>query len=342
MIAGDHGAHFITLGPRPGPVGNASHRGNDKGVGRKDELGCEPDLRRRRRHPDEAPAALAFEGQRIVGAQRQHSMPSLRRSDQGQRAILADLSGKVAGAPQPASRIVTALRLDVVEALAARAAIGGKGRAFGALHGQPQNRQIRPGADLVSVAPDGQRIARGERLADRCLERTKIDQGSEPQADAPAVAEQAKGGMHDVLARGHDNRLLDDDAVDLISPARQAHVQREIEEPAFLSQVHDAAVCELDVDLEIVEDHHAAERSRLGGDQEAVVAPGDRPRYRRRGVAAQPVRHEPFARRLRYRILVADGAAQVNHSLLGDRGPSSPRVPRLRVRGRGRWRSGPG
>ncbi len=66
---------------------------------------------------------------------------------------------------------------------------------------------------------------------------------------------------------------------------------------------------EFDVDLEIVEDHHAAERSRLGGDQEAVVTPGDRSRYRRRGVAAQPVRHEPFSASLWYRILVAGGAA---------------------------------
>ena len=98
---------------------------------------------------------------------------------------------------------------------------------------------------------------------------------------------------------GHDDRLLDDEAVELIAPARQAHAQREIEESAFLSQVHDAAVCELDLDVEIVEDHHAAERSRQGGDQEAVVAPGDRSRYRRRGVAAQPVRHEPFTRSLR-------------------------------------------
>ena len=223
VMAGDHGAHFITLGPRPGPVGNASNRGNDEGVGRKDELGCEADLCRRRRHPNETPAALAFKRQRIVGAQRQHSMPSLGCSDQRQRAILADLSGKVAGAPQPAPRIVTALRLDVVKALAAHAAIGGKGRAFGALHRQPQSRQIRPGADLVSVAPDGQRIARGQRLTDRRLERTKVDQGSHPQADAPAVAERAKRGMHNVLARGHDNRLLDDEAIELISPARQAH-----------------------------------------------------------------------------------------------------------------------
>ena len=226
-------------------------------------------------------------------------MPSLGCSDQRQRAILADLSGKVAGAPQPAPRIVTALRLDVVKALAAHAAIGGKGRAFGALHRQSQSRQIRPGADLVSVAPDGQRIARGQRLTDRRLERTKVDQGSHPQADAPAVAERAKRGMYDVLARGHDNRRLDDEAIELISPARQAHAQREIEESASLSQVHDAAVFELDVDLDIVEDHHAAERSRLGGNQEAVVAPGDRSRYRRRGVTAQPVRHEPFTRSLR-------------------------------------------
>jgi len=160
-MAGDHGAYFVPLGPRTGSVGNASHRGNDEGIGGQDELGCEADLRGSRRHPDETAAAFAFEGQRIVGAQRQHGMPSLRCGDQGQREILADLCGKVARAPQPASRIVAALRLDVVTALAARAAIGGKSRAFGALHRQPQSRQIRPGADLVSVAPDGQRIARG-------------------------------------------------------------------------------------------------------------------------------------------------------------------------------------
>src|SRR5271154_435259 len=73
----------------------------------------------RRRHPDETPATLTFEGQRIVGAQRQHSVPRLCRRDQGQRAILADLSDKVAGTPQPTSRIVTTLRLNLVEVLAA-------------------------------------------------------------------------------------------------------------------------------------------------------------------------------------------------------------------------------
>jgi hypothetical protein len=71
----------------------SSRRGRarrNEGVGRQDELGCEPDLRGLRRHPDETPATLAFEGQRIFGAQRQHSVPRLCRSDQGQRAILAE------------------------------------------------------------------------------------------------------------------------------------------------------------------------------------------------------------------------------------------------------------
>ena len=104
--------------------------------------------------------------------------------------------------------------------------------------------------------------------------------------------------MHDVLARWHDDRLLDDDAVECIAPARQAHVQGEIEEAAFFAQVYDTSVFEFDIDLEIVEDHHAAERSGLGGDQKAMVTPGDRPCYRRRSVAAQPVRHEPLTRSL--------------------------------------------
>jgi len=138
-----------------------------------------------------------------------------------------------------------------------------------------------------------------ESGADRRLEQTKVDKGSEAQSDGLAAAERTKGGMHDVLPRGDDNRFLDDNAVVLIAPARQPHIQGEIDETAVLAQVDDAAVLELDVDLEIVEDHHPAERSRLGGDQEAVVTPGDRPPYRRRSVATQAVRHEPLTRGLR-------------------------------------------
>jgi hypothetical protein len=59
--------------------------------------------------------------------------------------------------------------------------------------------------------------------------------------------------------------------------------------------------------------------------------PGYRPRYRCRGVAAQPVRHEPLARSLRYGLLIAGDAEQVNHWL-----------PQPTLRARGRWRSGPG
>ena len=67
---------------------------------------------------------------------------------------------------------------------------------------------------------------------------------------------------------------LDDDAIELIAPARQAHAQGEIDEAALLSHTHDAAVCELDVDLEIVENDHPAERSGRGRDQKVVVTPG--------------------------------------------------------------------
>ena len=62
------------------------------GIGGEYELVGKPDLCRGGRHPDQTPAALAFESQRIIGAQRPHSMPSLCRRDQGQRAIPADLS----------------------------------------------------------------------------------------------------------------------------------------------------------------------------------------------------------------------------------------------------------
>jgi len=81
--------------------------------------------------------------------------------------------------------------------------------------------------------------------------------------------------MYDVLRRGHHNRRLDDDAVELISPTWQTHVQRKIEKSTFLPHIRDAAVFALDVDVEIFEDHHAAERRWLGGDQKAVIAPGD-------------------------------------------------------------------
>ena len=75
--------------------------------------------------------------------------------------------------------------------------------------------------------------------------------------------------MHDILARRHDNRTLYDSTIHLISPARQTHVQREIEKSAILPQVHDGAVCPLDVDLEIVEHHHPVEWIRFGGNQKA-------------------------------------------------------------------------
>ena len=99
VVTRDHRADLISLGARPRPISNAPHRGDDKGVGGEDEFSCEPDLCRRRHHPNETPPPLALEGQRVVGAQCQHGVPSLRRRDQCQRAILADLSGKIARTP---------------------------------------------------------------------------------------------------------------------------------------------------------------------------------------------------------------------------------------------------
>jgi hypothetical protein len=89
VIAGDHGAHFIALGTRSGPVGNASYRGNHEGVGGEGEFGCKSGPCRCCRHPNQAPAAFAFEIQRIAGLNAstvcQASVAAIRVSGQSLR-----------------------------------------------------------------------------------------------------------------------------------------------------------------------------------------------------------------------------------------------------------------
>ena len=314
VIAGNDGADFIAFCARPRDIGDAPHRGDEKIVGREDELGSKPGPHHRRGQADETAAALAFEGQRVAGAQRRDGMPWLRRRDKGQRAIGADLSDKIAGAPQPASGLIPPLRLDLEEALPPRAAIGDERGALAALDGQTQRRQVGPGSDLVSLSSRGERVAGGQGLADRRLDRVKVDEGSETQACSLSVAMQPKSHVNDVVAGRQNNRLLDYHAVDLVAPARQAHFQGEIDKASLLAKIGDGAVGTLDLDIEIVQYHHAAERGWQRRDQEAVVRPSDRPGYRRRGIAAEPIRHQPFARHLGRWILIAADANYLTHS----------------------------
>src|SRR5207245_11609214 len=104
--------------------GDQRNQKDEKTDRRWDEVGTEPGLRRRRGQAEETAATLAFEGQRVVGAQRRDGMPWLRCRDKGQGPIAADLADEIARAPQPASRLITALRLDLEEALPLPAAIG--------------------------------------------------------------------------------------------------------------------------------------------------------------------------------------------------------------------------
>src|SRR5216683_8072603 len=109
-------------------------------------------------------------------------MPWLGRRHKGQRAVVADLSDKIAGTPQPALGNITALRLDLEKALPLRASIGGERRVVAALNGEVQRRQVGPGGDLVSLSPGGERVTRCHGLADRRLDRVEVDEGSEAQA----------------------------------------------------------------------------------------------------------------------------------------------------------------
>src|SRR5271155_5845835 len=134
-------------------------------------------------------------------------MPRLGSRHKGQGAIVADLTGKIPGTPQPAVGIVTALRLDLEEALPPRAAISGERRAFAAFDGQAQRRQIGPGGDLVSLSSRGERVLGCERLADRRLEGAEVYEGSKAQACLMSAAEQAKGDVHDIVAGWHHDRF---------------------------------------------------------------------------------------------------------------------------------------
>ncbi len=49
--------------------------------------------------PDQATATLAFKGQRVIRAQRRDGVPRFGGRDKRQRAVVADLSGKIAGTP---------------------------------------------------------------------------------------------------------------------------------------------------------------------------------------------------------------------------------------------------
>jgi hypothetical protein len=78
VIAGDDRADFLALRQRASSIGNASDRSND-------EVMRQPPLCRR--HRDEATAALAFEGQSVVGAQRQYGVPRVCGGHKTKRTV---------------------------------------------------------------------------------------------------------------------------------------------------------------------------------------------------------------------------------------------------------------
>jgi len=93
-------------------------------------------------------------------------------------------------------------------------------------------------------------------------------------------SERAKGGMHTVFWR--------DGTTIYCSMTRPSSSYLQLGRPMFNVKSRNRPsprmfttlpVFELDVHLEIVENHHGAEWSRVSSDQKAVITPGDRSRY---------------------------------------------------------------
>ena len=106
--------------------------------------------------------------------------------------------------------------------------------------------------------------------------------------------------MYTMLCRGGirtrflDRRCRRSHSASSAAPCSVKSTKRPSQSPAFASS--DGCRRTPDRNIEIVEHHHAAEWRGQRGDQKPVIAPRDLARDRRRGVAAEAVGDEPFAR----------------------------------------------
>ena len=142
----------------------------------------------------------------------------------------------------------------------------------------------RPGrGDHVPAVLNGQRVVFLQGLRDIVFMAAKMHGGPQFQMHDVLRGQQFIGDEDSVLAMHQLEALLDDDAFRLIAPARQPAFEAELADIMVRGRVvggcrflaadlQAAAIGQAESFRQMVEHHHAAQRSRQRRDQQAVVA----------------------------------------------------------------------
>ena len=202
-----------------------------------------------------------------------------------------------------ASGVVAPALLGAVDDVGDRLGAVGEGGVAG-VEAHPQRRERRVPHDVVAVI-DGQERVSGQLGIDGRLVMAEMYRRPELEEDVAVAGHEPVRDVDHVVAVGEHDALLEDRAVDVVAPPGEAVDEAELREvgvtvefqPGFGllgPQLHSAPAGEAQLLGQVGEHHHPPQRVGEGGHQPAVVPAGHEPRHGSRGVAADPVGHQPF------------------------------------------------
>jgi hypothetical protein len=172
------------------------------------------------------------------------------------------------------------------------------------MEAQPQRRERRVAHDVVAVVGSQEVVPRQFRV-DGGFVMPEVHRRPELEEDGAVAGHQPVRDVDHVVVVQEYDPLLEDGAVDVVTPSGEAVDEAELREvgvPVEFQlgfgllgpQLHPAPVGEAQLLREVCEHHHPSQRVGQGGHQPAVVPAGHEPRDGPRGVAAVPVGDQPF------------------------------------------------
>ena len=181
VIAGDDGADLLARRTRPRRFVGASGRRDDELVGRKHQLRGEAILVRRCGAIDQTAAPAGLGTSRLLGRERLHHVPGLRRRHEGHRPRGCEIRPEIPRTPQRADEFVPANLLHPVRNV--RTLGVERQRPPLAVQHQSQDGQVGRGAHLVPLLHRGHRECPPGRRVDGGLVGSEVQRRPQREPD---------------------------------------------------------------------------------------------------------------------------------------------------------------
>ncbi len=307
VIAGDDRPHLVAGGTGPCRFLEAPGGGDDELVGGEHEFRSGPASHGRICQGKQPSPPLTFGLQGLFAREHLHRVERLGRGHECGARPARKGDAEVPGTPEIALRLIPAAFFHRVLHLIHPLPLQ---REAGVPEGQHAER--RQGRILerqfTAVADGAELVGPPERLRDRLFLRAEVHRWPQPEFNRVGALQQLVEHVHRVLHVRQKDAALEDDAVDVEPPHRQPRLEAELHQVLARglphgfahalapAELHAPAVRVAQLLGEVTEHDDAAVRCWKGGDQHAVIAPGDEAGDGAGGVAAKAVRHEPLAR----------------------------------------------